>query len=123
MNIWGKLSAAKTYFSRGHSIWLIYIPWFLSTISVVYVLFGSQVPILYVYFPNIFVFAGLFSILYVFLGIAIGRFDVKKGTYRTESSIYFRNNPEWQAMRKDVDALTEKMDTILEKLEQLEGFV
>lgn len=100
-----KFGAAKTYFQRGHANWLIYLPWLITNVTIMYVLLGSEIPIIYQIFPNIVNFTLVFGVCYFTVAFTIGYFDIKRGTWRVESSVYFKNNPEWAALRREVKEL------------------
>ena len=105
MTIRNKSSRYYTYFRRGHNVYLSLLMWSINTITVVYVLLSTQVPLITALFPDIFSFSLAFGISYIIICTISGWHDYNKGTWIQESAIHFKNNPEWCAMKDNMDQL------------------
>jgi len=119
---WDKLYRYRAYALRGHSSWFLYLVWAISNISIIYVLLGSQIPILYQLFPNIIFFGLIFSVIYIILATLLGYWDYTRGTFAQEVTIIFKNNPEWIELRADVNelkSLKELIQKVIDKLEEV----
>ena len=106
----------KSYFTRGHNMWTSYFLSIINFITIIYVLMGTQIPILYVWFPNILVFGMVFGITYFVMANLIGRFDIKRGPLAVENTLAFNNNPPFQNLVEKVERLEEKLNIVLELL-------
>jgi len=82
------------YFRRGHNILVLGI-WTLANTTIIYVLLGDEMPLIYALFASIMIFALVLWPIYFTAATILGRWDFKKGTYPTEAVIAFTNNPEW----------------------------
>lgn len=110
----------KSYFTRGHTQWTSYPLSIINFITIIYVLLGSQVPMLYDIFPNFLDFAVIFGIGYFLVANAMGRFDIKHGPLAVENILSFENNPPLQKiaetvgrMEGDVERLEGKVDNLI----------
>jgi len=118
----------RAYFIRGHGGWLLYAIWFLVNISILYVILGSELPIIQSLFGNnIVIFAGIFILSYIIVATIIGYVDIEvKGIYGQEAGVYWGAIPQIQKMLKMLTTLvelctnlTERVDTLEQKLEVL----
>ena len=117
------IGGIRAYFIRGHGGWLLYTVWFLTNISILYVILGSELPIIQAMFGNIMVFAGLFVIVYIVIATIIGYLDIEvKGIYGQESGVYWDAIPQ---IKKILDMLTTlvtlctKQEKRIDELEEL----
>lgn len=97
----GRLRRWWIYFRRGHNILVLGI-WTVANTTIIYVLLGNEMPLIYALFTSILIFAVVLWPIYFTAATILGRWDFKKGTYPTEAVIAFTNNPEWN---KKWDAL------------------
>lgn len=78
-------------FRNGHSIYLIFAMTFANFITIQYKLLIDQVPSLDWFFGSIWIFAIVFIVIYVPLGIIIG-FWHRKSQWTVEQEALFREN-------------------------------
>jgi hypothetical protein len=104
------LKTGKVYAARGYTS---LVGWLITIGTFAMVLYDNLIllfPFLVVVFPNAIVFM-LITMPFVLIILAVmGRWDWKVGTFPTEGATAFKNNPEWVALRKDVDKISEKLD-------------
>jgi hypothetical protein len=93
----------------------------ISLITIIYVLLGTQVPILYVLFPDFLFFGVVFGVGYFLVANALGRFDIKHGPLAVEQTLSFLNNPPFQSLVDTVERLEEKVDSLIEELVKNDG--
>jgi len=111
----------RAYFIRGHGGWFLYFVWFLTNISILYVLLGSQLPIIQELFGNIVVFAIAFVILYVVGATIVGYIDIEiKGIYGQETGVCWDTIPQIQIILKLLNSLAEMMTDVQKKMDELE---
>lgn len=67
-----------------------------------------------VVFPNLLtytvIFALAFVIVYFTLCRFVGKWDYTKGTWKEQSALMFKNNPEWNEMKQMVQAIKETQE-------------
>jgi hypothetical protein len=78
-------------FRNGHSIYLIFVLTFANFITIQYKLLIDQIPYLAGVFNNIIVFAILFVLMYVPIGIVLGYWH-RKTQWKVEQDALFREN-------------------------------
>ncbi len=78
-------------FRNGHSIYLIFILTFANFITIPYKLLIDQIPYLAGVFNNIIIFAIVFVLLYVPIGIVLGYWH-RKTQWKVEQDALFREN-------------------------------
>ena len=78
-------------FRNGHSIYLIFVLTFANFITIQYKLLIDQIPYLAGVFNNIIVFAILFVLMYVPIGIVLGYWH-RKSQWKVEQDALFREN-------------------------------
>lgn len=116
------IGSIRAYFIRGHGGWLLYAIWFLSNMTILYVLLGSQVDWVYQLIPNIFIFGTIFVVLYVVTAVIIGYVDIeKREIFGQETDVYWRAIPSVQKLlkgAKDIEEMKESVEGILLVLRQ-----
>jgi hypothetical protein len=119
--IFTRLGLLWVYFRRG---WGIFFTFLLVAITASGVAWDIVLPIiasvpelswLGILFPNYGMFVLIGGGLVVSLAILLGwkDFTSKKGSWRAETAVNFRNNPEWVEMREELKATK----TMLEELQ------
>jgi hypothetical protein len=78
-------------FRNGHSIYLIFVLTFANFITIQYKLLIDQIPYLAGVFNNIIIFAILFVLMYVPIGIVLGYWH-RKTQWKVEQDALFREN-------------------------------
>ena len=78
-------------FRNGHSIYLIFVLTFANFITIQYKLLIDQIPYLAGVFDNIIIFAILFVLMYVPIGIVLGYWH-RKTQWKVEQDALFREN-------------------------------
>lgn len=78
-------------FRNGHSIYLIFILTFANFITIQYKLLIDQIPYLAGVFNNIIIFAIVFVLMYVPIGIVLGYWH-RKTQWKVEQDALFREN-------------------------------
>jgi len=78
-------------FRNGHSIYLIFVLTFANFITIQYKLLIDQIPYLAGVFDNILIFAILFVLMYVPIGIVLGYWH-RKTQWKVEQDALFREN-------------------------------
>ena len=78
-------------FRNGHSIYLIFVLTFANFITIQYKLLIDQIPYLAGVFNNIILFAIVFVLMYVPIGIALGYWH-RKTQWKVEQDALFREN-------------------------------
>ena len=78
-------------FRNGHSIYLIFILTFANFITIQYKLLIDQIPYLAGIFDNIIIFAIVFVLMYVPIGIVLGYWH-RKTQWKVEQDALFREN-------------------------------
>lgn len=78
-------------FRNGHSIYLIFILTFANFITIQYKLLIDQIPYLAGVFDNIIIFAIVFVLMYVPIGIVLGYWH-RKTQWKVEQDALFREN-------------------------------
>lgn len=112
------VGSVRAYFIRGHGGWLLYAVWFLSNITILYVLLGSQVDWVYQLIPNIFMFGTIFIASYVAIAIIIGYVDIEiRGIFGQETDVYWRAIPSVQKLLKGAKGVEEMKESIEEMKE------
>jgi len=115
------IGGIRAYFIRGHGGWLLYAVWFLTNISILYVILGSEIPWIQSIFGNIAVFAGVFMGSYVLLATLIGYVDIEiKGIYGQESGVYWAAIPQIQQILGMLTSLIEMIKNMQTKIDDLE---
>lgn len=79
-------------FRQGHGIYLIFAMTFLNFITIQYVLLIEEVPELKTVFPNAWIFAVVFVVIYVPLAIVLGHLHYKKQLPNEQRQLH-DNNP------------------------------
>ena len=79
-------------FRAGHSIYLIFVLTFVNFILISYRLLIEKIPIFNNIFPDLWIFALLFIIIYVPLAVIIGIWH-RKTQLRVETTIVNQQNP------------------------------
>ncbi len=101
-----------SYMRRGHNL-LIYIPWTLDkllTMSIASVIIlGLWMPLTTALSLGFFL-SFLFLAVYFVSATLLGRWDYKKGSWASEATLMFQNNPQWQAMITKIDYLILRME-------------
>jgi len=106
------LGGVRAYFIRGHGGWLLYAIWLLVNISILYVVLGSELPIIQSMFGNIVTFGVIFVISYITLATIIGYVDIElKGIYGQETGVYWDAVPQ---VKKILELLNHLVDMILD---------
>ena len=115
MGFFGKTAASAFYQD-------LYGVWFLVQISILYVLLGSEIPVIQTFFGNIMTFAVIFIVSYICLATLIGYIDIEvKGIYGQESGIYWGAIPQIQqmlGMLKSLITMNISMQTKIDDLEK-----
>ena len=119
MNVRHKASRGYTYFRRGHNVYLSLLMWSINTITVVYVLLSTEMPIIKILFPTIGSFALVFGVSYIVICTVSGWYDYNYGTWVQESEIHFINNPEWIALKKEVSEIKEDIKEIKKMVREM----
>ena len=110
------LYRAKFYFIRGHNQWL-YLPlWGISLVTTIYVLLGSQLEFLYLLFPSILWFSLAFVSLYVPLAIFVGRWDFKRGAFKTEQAVWWEDNPLVDIFKEELEEVKREIRKLGERI-------
>jgi hypothetical protein len=78
-------------FRNGHSIYLIFVLTFANFITIQYKLLIDQIPYLAGVFNNIIIFAIMFVLMYVPIGIVLGYWH-RKTQWKVEQDALFREN-------------------------------
>jgi hypothetical protein len=78
-------------FRNGHSIYLIFVLTFANFITIQYKLLIDQIPYLAGVFNNIIIFAIVFVLMYVPIGIVLGYWH-RKTQWKVEQDALFREN-------------------------------
>jgi len=78
-------------FRNGHSIYLIFVLTFANFITIQYKLLIDQIPYLAGVFDNIIIFAIVFVLMYVPIGIVLGYWH-RKTQWKVEQDALFREN-------------------------------
>lgn len=113
MNKWLKiLYRNKSYSTRGHVQWTSYLLSMLNFVTIIYVLLGTQYPILYAFFPDILMFGIFFIGIYFVITNLIGRFDIKRGPMAVESTLSFINNPPFQELVATINRIEKKVNEL-----------
>ena len=76
---------------------MIYIPWAMNIVVLLFVAFGELGILLGVAFLS----------GYVILCVIYGKWDYVKGTWNKEMEIQYKNNPEWIRLLRKIDDLQE----------------
>ena len=79
-------------FRQGHSVYLIFVLTFVNFILISYRLLIEKIPIFNNIFPDLWIFALLFIIIYVPLAVIIGIWH-RKTQLRVETTIVNQQNP------------------------------
>lgn len=109
------IGSIRAYFIRGHGGWLLYGIWFLSNMTILYVLLGSQIDWVYQLIPNIFMFGTIFIVSYVVIAIIIGYIDIEvRGIYGQETDVYWQAIPSVQKLLKGAESVEEMKESIEE---------
>ena len=119
MNVRHSASRGYTYFRRGHNVYLSLLMWGINTITVVYVLLSTEVPLIRVLFPTIGSFALVFGLAYVLICTVSGWHDYNQGTWVQESAIHFQNNPEWVALKKEVAEIKRDVKDLVDMISEM----
>ncbi len=112
------LFRAWFYMRRGHSVYFAFLISFLNFIVIQYRLLVEKVPLLQMIFPRFWIFVISFFLVYVPLVVIIGWWDTKRGVYKEESRILWERNPVAKDLTDRVRRLEEKLNKILEILEE-----
>jgi len=99
----------KLYFLRGYQG---YFALFLSVINstiIIYKLLLEDFSILPTWFRYSY-FAIMFLSLLIIIGIIVGKFDMKRGTFNQEQETFAEHSPIWQRIFKDLEQIKEKLD-------------
>jgi hypothetical protein len=75
-----------------------------------------------VLFPTYEAFVLIGGSIVVTLGVLIGwkDFTSKRGSWRREMAVNYRNNPEWVGMREDLKEANKKIDKLEQKIEEFQ---
>lgn len=105
---------ARTYFFRGHNAWTQFFVAMSQFLIVAYQLFILNYG-LEGFFPNIFVFAFIFMSLYITVATLLGRWDYKRGSFKTDATIQTLANPIFKKMVDDIQDMKENLQLLLSK--------
>ena len=95
------------YFRRGHATYLSFMFSFGTFVIVAYELAIKNIPDLIAWFPNMWIFAFTFGLIYVIISTSIGWQDMKRGAYKTESNLCFDKNPRYSELYNMVKEIKE----------------
>ena len=101
-----------TYLRRGHAL-LIYIPWTLDkllTISMAsIIILGLWMPLPTAFSVGLFLSCTFLAIYFV-TATLLGRWDYKTGSWASQATLMYQNNPEWQKMQDKLDRLLQERE-------------
>ncbi len=107
----------KMYFLRGHNSWFYFIFWLVNFTIIIYKLLLEDLFMPeWMRFSYFFI---LFVFIYVPISILVGKFDLKRGTFRGEVGVVLEVNPIWVQQFKNQETIISEQKELREELEEL----
>ncbi len=107
----------KMYFLRGHNSWFYFIFWLVNFTIIIYKLLLEDLFMPeWMRFSYFFI---LFVFIYVPISILVGKFDLKRGTFRGEVGVVLEVNPIWIKQFKNQEKIISEQKELREELEEL----
>ena len=108
-NILNGIGKYKLYFLRGYQGYFALLLSLFNSTIIIYKLLLEDFSILpswirYSYFAIIFI-----SVL-IIIGIVVGKFDMKRGTFNQEQETFAEHSPIWQRVFRDLEDIKQKLD-------------
>jgi len=108
-------------FRQGHGIYLIFLLTFFNFVLIFHRLLIERIEILDEIFPNLWMFASVFIIIYIPIAVLVGRWH-RRSQVKIETEQIFRNNPFMaRNFRMIVDIL--QGDASKEQIERFRNFL
>lgn len=101
----------KLYFLRGYQGYFALILSVVNTSAIMYYLIIDNLTAIpdWIRYST---FSAIFIILLLFGGIIVGRFDMRRGTFRREQEELGKRSPLWSRVFKQLDRIEKRLDEI-----------